>query len=93
MKFFKKSQEIKKYKQEIKELKIQLDARKGIERYIFGAVEICDEDGNFICEIDRWVSRDLIVSAIETYLSTALARQALMEREDYDTDENIDYNK
>jgi hypothetical protein len=83
MMFFKKKRllikEIKNLKQENKELKYQVDSKKNIERYIFGSIELLDEDGNVFCEIDRWVSKSLIESAVETYVMGALARKVVDE--------------
>jgi hypothetical protein len=67
--YYSAAQEVIELKARINELEIMLDgAKKGVERYVFGKLEITDEQGEVITVLDEWVSRELIEGAISTYV-------------------------
>jgi hypothetical protein len=69
------AQEVAELKARINELEIMLDgARNGVERYVFGKLEITDEDGEIITVLDEWVSRELIEGAISTYVIKGIVK-------------------
>jgi hypothetical protein len=73
--YYSAAQEVIELKARINELEITLDgAKKGVERYVFGKLEITDEQGEIITVLDEWVSRELIEGAISTYVIKGIVK-------------------
>lgn len=59
----------------IDSLKIELDESKNnLTKYSYGSIQILDNSGNIICELDEWVSSSLIEAAVETFIIKSIAK-------------------
>lgn len=73
--YYEAAEEIQSMREVINELELLLEgAKRGVERYIFGKLEIVSESGEIITVLDEWVSKDLIEGAIQTYVTKAITR-------------------
>ena len=73
--YYSAAKEVSELKDRINELEIMLEgAKRGVERYVFGQIEITDEKGQVITVLDEWVSRQLIEGAVATYVVKAIVK-------------------
>jgi hypothetical protein len=69
------AKEVTALKDRINELELMLEgAKRGVERYVYGPIEIVSEQGEIITTLDEWVSRQLIDGAIQTYILKAIVK-------------------
>lgn len=85
--YYSAAKEVSELKDRINELELMLEgARNGVERYVFGSLDIVDEKGQVIASLDEWMSRELIEGAITTYVTKSIVRGLDIIRESIDAD-------
>lgn len=85
--YYEAAKEVSQLKDRINELELILEgARNGVERYVFGPLDIVDEKGEVIASLDEWMSRELIEGAITTYVTKAIVRGLNIMKESIDAD-------